>query len=126
MGTTMEHMNNPQASSDAPTATTATLAVSPKQAELLTLADAVGTLRLSLRPPHDTTRMPADGLVLETPVPSSAPAAAAAVPVQAAAPAAPAPAPAPVVVEKPVPAPPHHQTIDVTIIDGDRVVGSQK
>lgn len=43
---------------------TVTLEVDPKQADLLTLADVNTTLRLALRSPRDTSRQPAEKLVL--------------------------------------------------------------
>jgi pilus assembly protein CpaB len=117
MGTALEQQHNPQ-TTESPNATTATLAVSPKQAELLTLADSVAQLRLSLRPPGDKANQVVDTFNMATPMPPrlEAPAPQAPVIVQRVVEAAPAAA-------KPRQLP--HELM-VTVIDGDHVVGSQR
>lgn len=89
--------------------TTATLAVTPKQADLLALADVNTTLRLDLRQPKEPTGSEGvDTLVLTAP---PAP--------RTNAPAAPAQPPA----VGPRPAPKGHPLSPVLVIDGDRVDG---
>lgn len=119
IGTSLEQTNNPQTTT-APAASTATLAVTAKQAEQLTLADSVSQLRLALRPPGDKANRAGDGFTI-------APKAVAAPPARAAAAAA-----APVVETRVVqaapaatPKPAPHELI-VTVIDGDHVVGAGK
>ena len=94
--------------------TTATLEVTPKQADLLTLADINATLRLALRSPKESLRsQPVEKLVFPTLAPRPAGAAPISRPIAAA-----PPAPKPVVVNtaRPVPVSP------VGVIDGDKVV----
>jgi pilus assembly protein CpaB len=88
---------------------TATLRVTPKQADLLALADVNTTLRLALREPKEKTgAAPADTLTLAAPpLPPS--------PTKSVA----APAPP---VAAPMPAPPHNA---VEVIDGDQVAGAK-
>ena len=98
--------------------TTVTLALTPKQVDLLASADMYTTLRLALRPPKEPIRaFPAEPLNLGRPAPGPMPAAAAppatvpqAQPALAAAPAAPA-------ARKP-------SFSGVVVIDGDRVIES--
>ncbi|MBV9440519.1 MAG: Flp pilus assembly protein CpaB [Candidatus Eremiobacteraeota bacterium] len=102
---------------------TATLEVTPKQADLLALGDVSATLRLSLRPLHESPRSePVEPLHLATAAatheaPPVAPPAA-----------APAPAAAPPHPTMPLPpraAAPHNPPAPaVTVIDGDAVVGT--
>ena len=122
MGSTLEQQNNPASDGSAPAspAATVTLAVTPKQAELLTLADSVAQLRLALRPPGEKANRSADSFVIAPQAQAAAP---------AAAPVAAAPS-APTVVQRVVQAAPAatpkaaaHELI-VTVIDGDHVVGS--
>jgi pilus assembly protein CpaB len=118
MGSTMEMPTaNAGASSTAPANAsaaetaiqTATLAVNPREARVLALADLNATLRLDLRSPRESNRAEAgDAFVI-----SAAPERVAA----AAAPAAPAPAPArvPVPVRRPT-------KPGISMIDGDQVI----
>jgi pilus assembly protein CpaB len=102
--------------------TTVTLALTPRQVDLLASADLNTTLRLALRPPKESIRaFPAEALKLgvaerapNVQVMPQAPAA----PVQAA---APAPAPAVVAAAKPRVAPPAPNTVPV--IELDRIEG---
>ncbi|HWT05547.1 MAG TPA: RcpC/CpaB family pilus assembly protein, partial [Xanthomonadales bacterium] len=102
--------------------TTVTLALTPRQVDLLASADLNTTLRLALRPPKESIRaFPAEALKLGVPdrptaVPMMMPAPAA----PAAAPAAPAPAPAVVAAVKPRAAP---ATNVVPVIELDRIEG---
>ena len=102
--------------------TTVTLAVTPKQADLLALADVNTTLRLALRPPQEPVRAyPAEPLQLGV-TPQQPVVAAVAPPVAA----APAPPPAaPPVAMKPA-APPKTHTADSTVqvYDGDHIVAN--
>lgn len=96
---------------------TATLEVTPKQADLLAMADVNTTLRLALRSPREPlSSMPTEAIHFAEPQsqPAQAPPAAAAAPVMVAQPAQPQPA-----AQKPAAAP--H---GVPIIDGDRIVYS--
>ncbi|HEY6235777.1 MAG TPA: Flp pilus assembly protein CpaB, partial [Candidatus Elarobacter sp.] len=118
MGTALE---TPQGATPSPESgfQTASLAVTPDQAKLLTLVDLNATLRLALRAPADGSRRPTLGDKLDL----SQPAAAA----PRAAPAAPA-APAPVAAAPAVVAPPpvaHASAPRYTgpqIIQGDKVI----
>jgi pilus assembly protein CpaB len=93
--------------------TTVTLAVTPAQADLLSMADLTTTLRLALRSPQEPIRsLPVETLVFEN-VPMVPPPSAVAPLVSIPAPYLPQPIPRPIQVIAP-PA--------VTIIDGDRVV----
>jgi len=103
--------------------TTVTLAVTPKQADLLEMADINSQLRLALRPPKEPVRsFPTEQLTFDAP----------AAPADAGAAAAPAPAPAnvpPPYLYGPGGLPHDHDTIaarpnmgSVTVIEGDRVV----
>lgn len=93
-------------SPDSQLASTATLEVTPQQADLLTLADVNATLRLALRSPKDTARRePAETISFAAPRP---PAPAAAPPAKA----APAPPPA---ARAPRPRP----TSPVVVVEGD-------
>jgi pilus assembly protein CpaB len=93
--------------------TTVTLAVTPAQADLLSMADLTTTLRLALRSPQEPIRsLPVETLVFEN-VPAAPPPSAVAPLVSIPAPYLPQPLPRPIQVIAP-PA--------VTVIDGDRVV----
>ena len=101
--------------------TTVTLAVTPKQADLLALADVNTTLRLALRPPQEPVRAyPAEPLQLGITPP--VPMVAAAEPRVVAAPAAPPAAP-PVVI-KPASPPKTHTDSAVQVYDGDHLVAN--
>ena len=101
-------------SPDEQNAATVTLSVTPKQADLLTLADINATLRLALRSPRENPRSePVEALDLQgAPVPQ---------------PIAPAPAPALAMMQQPAPAPkadppdPKPRRSGVMIIEGDQV-----
>jgi pilus assembly protein CpaB len=88
-------------------AATATLDVTPQQADLLALADANSQLRLALRPPKEAANSEPVQPVSFAPPPLPAAAPAAAVPAAAA---------------KPAPAPERTGGGGVEIIDGDKVV----
>jgi len=97
--------------------TTVTLALTPKQVDLLASADINTTLRLALRSPKEAVRAyPAEPLVLG--VPNRAPAAAAPAPAPAAPaaaqPATPPPTPAMIAVSKPQAAPAGVPVIDLS------------
>ncbi|HEY0613667.1 MAG TPA: Flp pilus assembly protein CpaB [Candidatus Elarobacter sp.] len=97
--------------------TTVTLALTPRQVDLLASADLNTTLRLALRPPKEPIRaFPAEPLVLGVPERAPAPAAAP----TAAPPAAPAPTPALVAAAKPAP------FSGVPVIELDRVSDSRR
>jgi pilus assembly protein CpaB len=82
---------------------TATLAVRPREAAVLALADLNATLRLALRSPHETNHSEAaDAFVLAAPVVAATTATA---PIRVSAPAA----------------PPHKAPAGIQIIDGDQV-----
>ena len=101
--------------------TTVTLALTPRQVDLLASADLNTTLRLALRPPKESIRaFPAEALKLGVPDrPSNAPIV---MPAPAAQPPAQAPAPAPVVAAvKPRPAAPAPNVVPV--IELDRIEG---
>jgi pilus assembly protein CpaB len=94
---------------------TATLEVSPKQADLLALADINATLRLALRPPNESLRsQPTEKLTFpaQTRPAMPAPAGPALAPQTAPRPAAPAAAPA---------AKPAVPVSPVAVIDGDKI-----
>ncbi len=119
IGNTMEQASDPQAS-QAQAATTATLAVTPKQAEVITLAYSASQIRLTLRPPGDRDNHKDDGFSLPTTPPQPIqPMVAAPAVEQHIAPATPAPTPA-------APRKPVAHDLMVTVIDGDHVVGSDK
>ena len=101
--------------------TTVTLAVTPKQADLLALADVNTTLRLALRPPQEPVRAyPAEPLQLGISAPQPV---VAAVAPAAAAPAAPPAAPAAVM--QPAPRPKSHNADGaVQVYDGDHLVAN--
>jgi pilus assembly protein CpaB len=111
-------------SPDNQTLTTVTLALTPRQVDLLASADLNTTLRLALRPPKESVRAyPAEPLVLGVPAaPAAAPAAAPPQAPPAAPPAAPAPQ-TPAVVAAAKPAPQRPQS-GVTVIELDRMSGS--
>jgi pilus assembly protein CpaB len=90
--------------------TTVTLAVSPRQANLLAEADVYGTLRLALRSPEESlASYPPEAIVLgSTEAPVSAPAA--------------APAPAPIAAAPEKPAAPAH----VPVVEGDQFAPAQE
>ena len=112
-------------SPDNQTLTTVTLALTPRQVDLLASADLNTTLRLALRPPKESIRAyPAEPLTLG--VPAAAPAAPAAAPVApppAAAPVAPPPTTTVVAASKPAPQRPAPLS-GVTVIELDRMSGS--
>jgi pilus assembly protein CpaB len=114
-------------SPDNQTLTTVTLALTPRQVDLLASADLNTTLRLALRPPKESVRAyPAEPLTLGVPDRSEpAQASAPAAPVAPApAPAAPATAPPAPVVAAAKPNPPRQAAPGVTVIEMDRMSGS--
>lgn len=116
MGSALEAAHATPAPAPDQNLTTVTLAVTPKQANLLALADVDTTLRLALRPPSESIRAyPAEPLQLGIP-PQSAPAPAPAAP--APAPPVAAPVPAVATIGRPVPRPYE----GVPVIDGDRLI----
>ncbi len=102
--------------------TTVTLALTPRQVDLLASADLNTTLRLALRPPKESIRaFPAEALKLGVPA-TAPPAAVAPCPPPQPPAQAPAPAPAPVVAAvKPRPAAPAPNVVPV--IELDRIEG---
>jgi pilus assembly protein CpaB len=107
MGSTFAPPNNGSPAPDAGNASTATLEVTPQQANLLALADVNTVLRLALRSPDEpSSSLPVEPISFAVPAPPAAP--------PAARPAA--PAAKPVLAAKPRPTGP-------TIIDGDKIIG---
>jgi pilus assembly protein CpaB len=98
--------------------TTVTLALTPKQVDLLAAADTYTTLRLALRPPKEPIRaFPAEPLTLGTTAPAPIPAAAAPPATVPRADSALAATPATAMVPK--------QSLNgVVVIDGDRIISS--
>jgi Flp pilus assembly protein CpaB len=109
MGATYESTTAASPSPDA-SLTTATLEVTPRQADLLALADVNTTLRLDLRQPKELTGpIPPDALVLSAPPVQQRGAAPAAGPAAPAQQRAPAPRP----------------TNPVQVITGDQIAGDR-
>jgi pilus assembly protein CpaB len=99
--------------------TTVTLALTPKQVDILDAADMNTVLRLALRPPKEPIRaFPAEPLYLGQPATVPAPAAPAPAPVVAQA------QPAPAAPVAPAPAAPKTSSNGVLVIDGDHVVNN--
>jgi len=115
MGTTLE---TPQGATPSPDMNqTATLAVTPDQAKLLTVVDLNTTLRLSLRAPSDEHgNKPTLGDAINLSIPSAPRLAAPAAPAPAAAPPAAQPAPARAAAPQPA------RRSGVEVINGDKVV----
>jgi pilus assembly protein CpaB len=111
MGVTFTPPTNSSPAPDAGNQTTATLEVTPQQANLLALADVNTVLRLALRSPDEPVKsLPVESISFSNiapvaPLPLAAPAPAAAVAAPAAQPAA-------------------HRVSGPTIIDGDKIVSS--
>ena len=102
--------------------TTVTLALTPRQVDLLASADLNTTLRLALRPPKESVRAyPAEPLVLGVPAAAAAAPVAAQPPPAAAPPAAAPQTPAVVAAAKPAVQKP---ISSVTVIELDRMTGS--
>jgi Flp pilus assembly protein CpaB len=100
---------------------TATLEVTPKQADLLALADINATLRLALRPPNENLRsQPVEKLTFPAQNRAAAPAAPIAPPAAPPAARPAAPAQAPVAAKPAVPVSP------VAVIDGDKITNPGK
>jgi pilus assembly protein CpaB len=100
--------------SPSPNQTTATLEVTPPQADLLALADLNSALRLILRSPKEPIRsLPPEGIVFVAPADADGP-------LTPAPPVAAAPAP------KQAPRPARAREDGPTIIDGDQVVGTKR
>ncbi len=113
MGSTFAPPVNASPAPDAGNQTTATLEVTPAQANLLALADVNAVLRLALRSPDEPVHsLPAEPISFANPAPAIAPPAAAAARLAPPAPAAPV-----------VPVG-HLRPPGPTIIDGDKVVGA--
>jgi pilus assembly protein CpaB len=116
MGMTFASASNASPAPDAGNETTATLEVTPQQADLLALADMNTTLRLALRSPDEAVgSLPAEPLSFAIPNPYRV----------AAAPPAAAPAPAPAVSAGLVPAA-HLRPSGPIIIDGDKVIADPR
>jgi hypothetical protein len=101
-----------------------TLALTPRQVDLLASADLNTTLRLALRPPKESIRaFPAEPLRLGVPDKTAAAPAPAAAPAAAPPVAAPAVPPAAAVVAAAKPAPRNAPLSTVTVIELDRTSG---
>ncbi|HTV74814.1 MAG TPA: Flp pilus assembly protein CpaB, partial [Candidatus Acidoferrales bacterium] len=115
INSTMEDQQGGTPSPDTGNPATITVAVTPKQADLLAAVDTDIPLRLALRSPEEPVNsLPDEPLILANPNPPAP-----------AAPPPPPPAPEDVPPAAPVAAPAAPQTNGVTVIEGDKVVSGK-